>query len=224
MSHLIAPSILTANFLELRKEVEMVNRSDADWIHLDIMDGAFVPNISFGFHIIRQIKSVAKKPLDAHLMIMDPDRYLEEFRDSGVDKLTVHYEASIHLHRTIQQIKKLGMDAGVAINPHTPVHSLETILPEVDLVLNMTVNPGFGAQSFIDSSFKKIRELKMLIRETGSKALIQVDGGVDLKNIQSLVDAGVEIFVVGNTIFSAIDPSKVIHDLKFLKRKSNNRE
>lgn len=218
MSHLIAPSILTASFLDLRKELEMVNRSDADWIHLDIMDGVFVPNITFGFHIIRQIKSIATKPLDAHLMIVDPDRYLEEFRDSGVDRLTVHYEASIHLHRTIQQIKKLGMDAGVAINPHTPVHVLETILPEVDMVLNMTVNPGFGAQSFIEFSFKKIRALKKLIQETGSKALIQIDGGVDLKNMQSLVDAGVDVFVVGNTIFSSDDPFKAIHDLKFCCR------
>jgi len=215
MSHLIAPSILTANFLDLRKEVEMINRSDADWIHLDFMDGKFVPNITFGFQIIRQIKSIAEKPLDAHLMIVDPDRYLEEFRDSGVDKLTVHFEASIHLHRTIQQIKKLGMDAGVAINPHTPVHVLETILPEVDLVLNMTVNPGFGAQSFIGFSFEKIRALKKIIQETESKALIQVDGGVDLKNIKLLVDAGVDVFVVGNTIFSADDPCKVIHDLKY---------
>jgi ribulose-phosphate 3-epimerase len=217
MSHLIAPSILTANFLDLRKEVEMINRSDADWIHLDIMDGVFVPNITFGFHVIRQIKSVAKKPLDAHLMIVDPDRYLEEFRDSGVDKLTVHYEASIHLHRTIQQIKKLGMDAGVAINPHTSVHVLETILPEVDLVLNMTVNPGFGAQSFIGFSFEKIGALKKLIRETGSKALIQIDGGVDFKNIQSLVDAGVDVFVVGNTVFGSDDPLTTIKRLKLLK-------
>ena len=217
MSHLIAPSILTANFLDLRKEVEMVNRSDADWIQLDIMDGVFVPNITFGFHIIRQIKSIAKKPLDAHLMIVDPDRYLEEFRDSGVDKLTVHFESSIHLHRTIQQIKKLGMDAGVAINPHTPVHVLETILPEIDLVLNMTVNPGFGAQSFIGFSIEKIRALKKLINETGSKALIQVDGGVDLKNIKSLVEAGVNVFVIGNTIFGSDDPLATIKRLKSLE-------
>jgi len=217
MSHLIAPSILTANFLDLRKEVEMVNRSDADWIHLDIMDGVFVPNITFGFHIIRQIKSIAEKPLDAHLMIVDPDRYLEEFKDSGVDKLTVHFESSIHLHRTIQQIKKLGMDAGVAINPHTPVHVLETILPEIDLVLNMTVNPGFGAQSFIGFSIEKIGALKKLIKETGSKALIQVDGGVDLKNIKSLVEAGVNVFVIGNTIFGSDDPVATIKRLKSLE-------
>jgi len=194
----------------------MVNRSEADWIHLDIMDGVFVPNITFGFHVISQIKDIAKRPLDAHLMIVDPDRYLEEFRNSGVDKLTVHYEACTHLHRTIQQIKALGMDAGVAINPHTPVHFLETILPDLDLVLNMTVNPGFGAQSFIEFSYKKIQELKKLIKETGSKALIQIDGGVDLTNIKWLVEAGVDVFVVGNTVFSSEEPLKVIHDLKFL--------
>ena len=214
MSHLIAPSILTASFLDLRKEVEMINQSDADWIHLDIMDGVFVPNISFGFHIISQIKAIAKKPLDAHLMIVNPDRYLEEFKHSGVDNLTVHYEANIHLHRTVQHIKSLGLNAGVAINPHTPVDVLKTILPELDMVLNMTVNPGFGAQAFIDFSFKKIKELKKLIKETGSKAMIQVDGGVDMTNIQSLVEAGVDVFVVGNTVFSSDNPLQVIRDLK----------
>jgi ribulose-phosphate 3-epimerase len=216
MPPLIAPSILTSSFLDLRKEIEMLNKSDADWIHLDIMDGVFVPNISFGFEIIKQIKSIARKPLDAHLMITDPDRYLDEFRHSGVDKLTVHYETSVHLHRTIQHIKSLGMNAGVAINPHTPVHVLETILPDLDMVLIMTVNPGFGAQTFIDFSFDKIRDLKDLREKTGSQVLIQIDGGVDLKNIRSLVEAGVDVFVVGNTIFSAGDPLKVIHDLKFL--------
>jgi ribulose-phosphate 3-epimerase len=216
MPHLIAPSILTASFLDLRKEVEMLNASDADWIHLDIMDGVFVPNISFGFEIIRQIKSIAKKPLDAHLMITDPGRYLEEFRHSGVDKVTVHLETNVHLHRMIQHIKSLGMSAGLAINPHTPVLLLENILPDLDMVLIMTVNPGFGAQSFISFSFDKIRELKGLIEKKRSKALIQVDGGIDLKNIKLLVEAGVDVFVVGNTVFSAEDPFKVIHDLKFL--------
>lgn len=217
MSHIISPSILTASFLDLRREVEMLNNSDADWIHLDIMDGVFVPNISFGFQIIKQIKSIARKPLDAHLMIMDPDRYLDEFRHSGVDKLTVHFETSIHLHRTIQHIKSLGMNPGVAINPHTHIDVLENILPDLDMVLIMTVNPGFGAQSFINFSFDKIRALKELIIKTGSKALIQVDGGVDLKNIRSLVEAGVNVFVVGNTVFSAEDPLKVIHSLKYLE-------
>ena len=216
MAHLIAPSILTASFLDLRREVEMLNKSDADWIHLDIMDGVFVPNISFGFEIIKQIKSMARKPLDAHLMITDPSRYLDEFKHAGVDKLTVHFETNIHLHRMIQHIKSLGMSAGVAINPHTPVHVLENILADIDMVLIMTVNPGFGAQSFINFSFDKIRELKELIKNTGSKALLQVDGGVDLKNIKSLVKAGVDVFVVGSTIFSSEDPLQVIHSLKFL--------
>ena len=214
MSHLIAPSILTANFLNLAEEIDMINRSDADWIHLDIMDGAFVPNITFGFHIIKQIKKVAKKPLDVHLMIMDPDRYLESFHEAGADILTIHYETCNHLHRTVQTIKSLGMDAGVAINPHTPVHLLETILPDLDMVLNMTVNPGFGAQSFIESSYRKIRKLKELIRKTESPALIQVDGGVGLQNIGKLRDAGVDVFVVGNTVFSADDPPAMIRKLK----------
>lgn len=214
MSHLIAPSILTADFLNLAHEIDMVNNSDADWIHLDIMDGTFVPNITFGFHIMKQIKKVAKKPLDVHLMIMDPDRYLEQFHEAGADLLTVHYETCNHLHRTVQKIKSLGMDAGVAINPHTPVHLLETILPDLDMVLNMTVNPGYGAQSFIESSYHKIRKLKDLIRKTGSSALIQVDGGVDLRNIGKLRDAGVDVFVVGNTVFSAEDPAGMIRKLK----------
>ncbi len=214
MSHLIAPSILTADFLNLAGEIDMINQSNADWIHLDIMDGAFVPNITFGFHIIKQIKKVAKKPLDVHLMIMDPDRYLESFHEAGADILTIHYETCNHLHRTVQTIKSLGMDAGVAINPHTPVHLLETILPDLDMVLNMTVNPGFGAQSFIESSYQKIRKLKELIRQTESTSLIQVDGGVGLQNIGKLRDAGVDVFVVGNTVFSADDPVAMIRKLK----------
>ncbi len=214
MSHLIAPSILTANFLNLAEEIDMINRSDADWIHLDIMDGAFVPNITFGFHIIKQIKKVAKKPLDVHLMIMDPDRYIESFHEAGANILTIHYETCNHLNRTVQTIKSLGMDAGVAINPHTPVHLLETILPDLDMVLNMTVNPGFGAQSFIESSYQKIRKLKELIRQTKSSARIQVDGGVGLQNIGKLRDAGVDVFVVGNTVFSADDPPAMIRKLK----------
>jgi len=192
----------------------MINRSDADWIHLDIMDGAFVPNITFGFHIIKQIKKVAKKPLDVHLMIMDPDRYIESFHEAGANILTIHYETCNHLNRTVQTIKSLGMDAGVAINPHTPVHLLETILPDLDMVLNMTVNPGFGAQSFIESSYQKIRKLKELIRQTKSSARIQVDGGVGLQNIGKLRDAGVDVFVVGNTVFSADDPPAMIRKLK----------
>ena len=214
MPHLIAPSILTANFLDLGKEVEMVNRSEADWLHFDVMDGVFVPNLTFGFHVIRQIKEISSKPMDVHLMIVDPDRHLEAFREAGADKLTVHYEACLHLHRTVQRIKSLGMDAGVAINPHTPVSVLEDILPDLDLVLNMTVNPGYGAQKFIGNSFKKIRQLRKMIDDSGSSALIQIDGGVGLDNIGELRDAGVDCFVVGNTIFSAADPAATISKLK----------
>ena len=216
MGHLIAPSILTANFLKLHEEIDLINRSEADWIHLDIMDGVFVPNITFGFHIIRQIKKAAQKPLDAHLMIIHADHYLETFKEAGVDKITVHYEACTHLHRTIQQIKSLGLDAGVAINPHTPVELLGPILADLDLVLNMTVNPGFGAQTFIDFSYEKIRQLREMITRTGSKALIQIDGGVDTDNIKSLVETGVDCFVVGNTVFSSGDPLDTIHRLKNL--------
>ena len=214
MSHLIAPSILTADFLNLESEIKMVNQSEADWIHLDIMDGVFVPNITFGFNIIKQIKKVAQKPLDVHLMIIDPDRYLEKFQDAGADILTVHFETCNHLHRTIQKIKSLGMKASVSINPHTPVSFLEAILPDLYMVLNMTVNPGFGAQSFIESSYEKIGKLKKLIQETGSSALIQVDGGVGLKNIGKLRDAGVDVFVVGNSVFGADDPVGMIRRLK----------
>ncbi len=214
MSHLVAPSILTADFLDLRKEVEMVNKSEADWLHFDVMDGVFVPNLTFGFHIIRQIKEISTNPLDVHLMIVEPDRHLEAFRKAGADKLTVHYEACTHLHRTIQKIKSLGMDAGVAINPHTPVSLLEEILPDLDLVLNMTVNPGYGAQEFIEHSWEKIRKLRSMIDNSGSKALIQVDGGIGLDNIGGLRDAGVDCFVVGNTVFSADDPPGMISRLK----------
>jgi ribulose-phosphate 3-epimerase len=214
MPHLIAPSILTADFLDRRKEVEMVNKSEADWLHFDVMDGVFVPNLTFGFHIIRQVNEISEHPLDVHLMIVEPDRHLEEFRRAGANKLTVHYEACIHLHRTVQMIKSLGMDAGVAINPHTPVSVLEDILPDLDLVLNMTVNPGYGGQEFIEHSYVKIRKLREMIDKSGSKALIQVDGGIGPDNLASLRDAGVDCFVVGNTIFSADDPLEMISRLK----------
>lgn len=192
----------------------MVNKSEADWLHFDVMDGVFVPNLTFGFHIIHQIKEISKKPLDVHLMIVEPDRHLEEFRKAGANKLTVHYEACPHLHRTIQKIKSLGMDAGVAINPHTPVSVLEDILPDLELVLNMTVNPGYGAQEFIEHSYVKIRKLREMIGRSGSNALIQIDGGVGLNNIASLRDAGVDCFVVGNTVFAADDPAGMISQLK----------
>ncbi len=214
MSHLIAPSILTANFLELRKEVEMVNSSEADWIHLDIMDGVFVPNMTFGFPVIKLIKEISTKPLDTHLMIVEPDRHLESFLAAGADMLTVHYEACTHLDRTIDFIKSLGMKAGVAINPHTSVQLLENILPDLDLVLNMTVNPGYGAQSLIEYSYRKIRQLRELIAKTGSNALIQIDGGVGLGNLASLKEAGVDVFVVGNTVFASDDPLQTIKQLK----------
>ena len=214
MSHLIAPSILTANFLELRAAIEMINGSEADWLHLDIMDGVFVPNMTFGFPVIKLIKEICTKPLDTHLMIVEPDRHLEGFRDAGADMLTVHYEACTHLDRTIDTIKSLGMKAGVAINPHTSVRLLENVLPDLDLVLNMTVNPGYGAQSFIEYSYQKIRQLREMIDQSGSKALIQIDGGVGLGNLASLKEAGVDVFVVGNTVFASNDPVKTIQQLK----------
>jgi ribulose-phosphate 3-epimerase len=212
--HLISPSILTADFLHLESEIEMVNNSEADLLHLDIMDGVFVPNLTFGFPVIRQIKSVSKKPLDVHLMVIDPDRYLEAYRDAGADWLTVHYETCTHLHRTIQRIKELGMKPAVSLNPHTDVSLLEPILPELNMVLIMTVNPGFGGQKFIEGSWDKIRKLKKMIRDAGTETLIQVDGGVTEENIGALIKAGVDVFVVGNTIFSAEDPLLVTSNLK----------
>jgi ribulose-phosphate 3-epimerase len=212
--HQIFPSILTADFLHLEKEIEMVNASEADLLHLDIMDGVFVPNLTFGFPVIRQIKSVSRIPLDVHLMIVDPDRYLEKYRDAGADWLTVHYETCTHLHRTIQKINDLGMKPAVSINPHTGVALLEPVLKDLNMVLVMTVNPGFGGQSFIEGSWDKIRKLKKMIADAGSDTLIQVDGGVTEENIVDLIDAGVDVFVVGNTIFSADDPAQVISNLK----------
>jgi len=212
--HLISPSILTADFLHLEKEIRMVNESEADLLHLDIMDGVFVPNLTFGFPVIRQIKSVAQLPLDVHLMIVDPDRYLEAYRDAGADWLTVHYETCTHLHRSIQRIRELGMKPAVSLNPHTDVSLLEPVLGELNMVLIMTVNPGFGGQKFIPQSVEKIRKLRKMIDQAGLDTLIQIDGGVTEENISSLIEAGVDVFVVGNTIFSAEDPSGVIKKLK----------
>jgi len=212
--HLISPSILTADFLHLERELEMINASEADLLHLDIMDGVFVPNLTFGFPVIRQIKSVAKKPLDVHLMIVDPDRYLEAYRDAGADWLTVHYETCTHLHRTIQKITELGMKPAVSVNPHTDVSLLEPILGDLNMVLIMTVNPGFGGQKFIQASYDKIRKLKQMITKGGYETLIQIDGGLTLENIDGLIDVGVDVFVVGNTIFAAENPTEVIQELK----------
>jgi ribulose-phosphate 3-epimerase len=214
MSHLISTSILNADFSNLQKALEMINTSEADWFHLDIMDGVFVPNISFGPPIVEQIKKHAKKLLDVHLMIVEPDKYIERFKESGAGYLTVHYEACTHLHRTIQNIKSLGIKAGVALNPHTPVELLKEIIQDIDLVLIMTVEPGFGGQTFIQHSYNKIVRLKNMIKETGSSALIEVDGGVDLSNTRLLVDSGVDVLVVGSFIFRSTNPQDTITKLK----------
>jgi ribulose-phosphate 3-epimerase len=217
MSHLVSPSLLTADFGNLAKDVRMVNESEADWIHLDIMDGVFVPNISFGFPVIQHIRKITEKPLDVHLMIVDPDRYLARFREAGADILTVQYEACVHLQRTVTEIRDLGMKAGVAVNPHTPVILLKNILPYIDMVLIMTVNPGFGGQSFIMESYNKIAELRKMIDEGKHNVLIEVDGGIDTKNARKLIDTGVNVLVTGNTVFSAKDPTGTIRRLKRLE-------
>jgi ribulose-phosphate 3-epimerase len=214
MSHLVAPSILAADFSNLAGEVEMVNDSMADWIHLDIMDGLFVPNISFGFPVVETVRDLSAKPLDVHLMIVDPDRYLERFRDAGASNLTVHYEACNNLHRTVTEIRRLGMKAGVTLNPHSPVILLKDILPYIDMVLLMTVNPGYGGQTFIPGSINKIGELRSMIDEEGYDVLIEVDGGIDLLNAPVLVHAGVDVLVAGNTVFSSSSPVEVIRRLK----------
>jgi ribulose-phosphate 3-epimerase len=216
MNHLVSPSLLTADFGNLQKDVHLINRSLADWIHCDVMDGVFVPNISFGFPVIEYIKKSAEKPLDVHLMIIDPDRYLARFRDAGAAILTVQYEACVHLNRTVNEIRKLGMKAGVALNPHTPAGHLKHVLNCIDMVLIMTVNPGFGGQSFIMESYEKIRELREMIDSGGHDVLIQVDGGVDTDNAFSLVSAGVDVLVAGNSVFSSPDPLETIRKLKEL--------
>lgn len=213
-NHLVAPSLLAADFLQLGKDVELVNDSQADWFHLDVMDGQFVPNISYGMSIIKQISKVAKKPLDVHLMIEKPERYLKDFRDAGAEWITVHYEACPHLHSVVQQIKALGAKAGVALNPHTPVSVLEDIIEDLDLVLIMSVNPGFGGQKFIYQAIPKIRKVKELITITNSKALIEVDGGVGLQNAEKILDAGANVLVAGSSVFKAADPTKAIEQLK----------
>lgn len=211
---LIAPSILSANFLSLKDDIEMINNSEADWFHIDVMDGRYVPNISFGMPVIKTMKKMGKKTFDVHLMIVEPEKYFEAFKDAGADILTIHYEASTHLHRSLQAIKALGMKAGVALNPHTHVSVLENIIQDIDLVLIMSVNPGFGGQKFIPQALDKIRKLKGMINEAGSDTLIEVDGGVTLDNAGELVAAGVDVLVAGNTVFSSDDPADTIKKLK----------
>ena len=214
MKHLVAPSLLSADFSNLAKEIEMVNNSLADWFHLDIMDGVFVPNISFGFPVVKAIKKLAVKPLDVHLMIVEPDRYIQDFKEAGADILTVQYEACVHLHRTVHSIREAGMKAGIALNPHTPVSLLENIVSDVDLLLVMSVNPGFGGQKFIRNTYEKIARLKDLLLRKNSQALIEVDGGVGLDNAQQLINNGADVLVAGNAIFNTTDPAEIIRLLK----------
>jgi len=216
MNHLVSPSLLSADFLNLNDDIVMLNESEADWYHLDIMDGVFVPNISFGMPVIKAIASKATKPLDVHLMIVDPDRYVEEFHKLGAHVLSVHYEACTHLHRTLQHIKSLGMLAGVTLNPHTPVSVLEEIICDADVVMLMSVNPGFGGQKFIENTLDKVRRLKKMIVEKGSDAKIEIDGGVNFETGKALLDAGADILVAGSFVFGAKDQKGTIAGLKKL--------
>ena len=211
--HLIAPSVLAADFSNLQRDIEMINESDADWFHIDIMDGVFVPNISFGMPVLRDIKKHAKKTLDVHLMIVNPDQYIETFASLGADILTVHYEACTHMQRTIQAIKSTGMKAGIALNPHSSVSQLKDVIKDIDLVCLMSVNPGFGGQSFIENTFEKVKELKELIQSTGSDCQIEIDGGVTNKNAKKLVEAGANILVAGSYVFKSDNPTETISKL-----------
>ena len=216
MKHLIAPSVLSADFANLQKDIEMINRSDADWFHIDIMDGVFVPNISYGFPVLKAIQKYAKKPLDVHLMIIDPDRYLQDFKHAGAENITVHIEACTHLHRTLHAIKDLGCKAGVAINPHSPISLLEDSIEDIDIVCLMSVNPGFGGQKFIDNTYKKIKELLSMASRRNNGLLIEIDGGVSNQNALKLLQAGANVLVAGNSVFAANDPLIEIAALKNL--------
>lgn len=218
MKTIISPSLLSANFLDLRKEVEMINGSEADWLHIDVMDGVFVPNISYGFPIMNAVGKICKKPLDVHLMIVHPENYIKQVADSGAFMMNVHYEACTHLHRTVQAIHDAGMKAGVTLNPSTPVCMLEDIICDVDMALLMGVNPGFGGQKFIENTINKVKTLRQLIDSKGSKALIQVDGGVQADTAPRLVETGADVLVSGSYVFKASDPVATIHDLKQLSR------
>lgn len=214
MKHLIAPSVLAADFSNLQRDFDMINSSRADWYHVDVMDGSFVPNISFGMNIVKTMKKMAQKPLDVHLMIDNPDQYLEAFKDAGADVLTVHYEACTHLHRTLSAIRALGMKTGVAINPHTSVHLLEDVLEQTDLVCIMSVNPGFGGQKFIYQTLAKIKALKARIIERNLSTMIEIDGGVGLQNAEEILKAGADVLVAGSSVFKSEDPIDTIDRLK----------
>lgn len=216
MNHLIAPSLLSADFAHLAQDIEMINRSETDWLHLDIMDGVFVPNISFGFPVLKYVAELCQKPLDVHLMIVQPEKFIPEVKALGAMMMNVHYEACPHLHRVVGAIHEAGMKAGVTLNPSTPVCLLKDIICDVDMVLLMSVNPGFGGQKFIEHTVDKVRELRELIEKSGSKALIQVDGGVNLETGKRLVEAGADVLVAGNSVFKAADPVAMIHELKSL--------
>jgi len=218
MAHLVAPSVLAADFTNLTESFRVINDSKADWVHVDVMDGRFVPNISFGMPVIRAMRKLTDKPFDVHLMIVEPDKYLEDFKKCGADILTVHLEACDHLHRTVQQIKSLGMKAGVSLNPHTPVSGLEDIIEDLDLVLLMSVNPGFGGQSYIQNTLNKARKLKQMIREHQASCLIEVDGGIKLDNALDNINAGVDVLVAGSAIFKASDPVAAANDFKSIRK------